>query len=297
MAEVLVLGLAVADFVFGLEHLPDKPVKYRAERGELVGGGGGGNAAVAIARLGGTARLLARLGDDRIGDLILEGLEAERIDTNLVHRSPGGRSSFSAVLVDAAGERQIINYRGDRLVEATGWIATAPRADAVLADTRWNAGAQALLERAHAWGVPGVVDAEAPVDITMLQAASHVAFSRQGLLSLTAEKSLPKALAQIADALPGWTCVTDGENGAWYMGENGPRNMPAFKVSVRDTLGAGDVWHGAFTLALAEGAEETGAMRFANAAAALKCTRFGGRAGCPDRAEVTEFERQLASAD
>jgi sulfofructose kinase len=297
MAEVLVLGLAVADFVFGLEHLPDKPVKYRAERGELVGGGGGGNAAVAIARLGGTARLLARLGDDRIGDLILEGLEAERIDTSLVHRSPGGRSSFSAVLVDAAGERQIINYRGDRLVEATGWIATAPRADAVLADTRWNAGAQALLERAHAWGVPGVVDAEAPVDITMLQAASHVAFSRQGLLSLTAEKSLPKALAQIADALPGWTCVTDGENGAWYMGENGPRNMPAFKVSVRDTLGAGDVWHGAFTLALAEGAEETGAMRFANAAAALKCTRFGGRAGCPDRAEVTEFERQLASAD
>ena len=58
------------------------------------------------------------------------------------------------------------------------------------------------------------------------------------------------------------------------------------RVQVIDTLGAGDVFHGAFTLAVAEGASTDQAMRFANIAAALKCTRFGGRRGTPSRAEV-----------
>jgi len=56
-----------------------------------------------------------------------------------------------------------------------------------------------------------------------------------------------------------------------------------------DTLGAGDVWHGAFALALAEGQGEEAAIRFASAAAAIKCTRFGGRSGAPRRDEVERF--------
>ena len=63
------------------------------------------------------------------------------------------------------------------------------------------------------------------------------------------------------------------------------REMPVFPVDAVDTLGAGDVFHGAFTLALAEGRDRT-AMRFAAASAGLKCTRFGGSTGAPLRAEV-----------
>ena len=63
----------------------------------------------------------------------------------------------------------------------------------------------------------------------------------------------------------------------------------AFDVDVVDTLGAGDVFHGAFVLALAETRPVPDALRWASAAAALKCTRFGGRAGIPSRAEVDEF--------
>ena len=55
--------------------------------------------------------------------------------------------------------------------------------------------------------------------------------------------------------------------------------MPAFKVKAIDTLGAGDAFHAGFTLALAEGRDVVDAMRFASAAAALKCTHFGGGAG------------------
>ena len=62
--------------------------------------------------------------------------------------------------------------------------------------------------------------------------------------------------------------------------------MPTFPVHTVDTLGAGDVFHGAFALAIAEGSRIVDAMRFASAAAALKCTRFGGAFAAPDRAEV-----------
>ena len=56
-----------------------------------------------------------------------------------------------------------------------------------------------------------------------------------------------------------------------------------------DTLAAGDVFHGAFAYALADGMDEMTAFRFSSAVAAIKCTRFGGRAGTPRRAEVDDF--------
>ena len=62
--------------------------------------------------------------------------------------------------------------------------------------------------------------------------------------------------------------------------------VPAPRVAVVDTLGAGDVFHGAYALALAEGFGVAASARFASVAAALKCTRPGGRAGIPDRAAV-----------
>ena len=67
------------------------------------------------------------------------------------------------------------------------------------------------------------------------------------------------------------------------------RHLPAFPIKAVDTLGAGDVFHGAFTLALAEGMPEAAALRFASAAAAIKCTRFGGGAVSPTRAELAAF--------
>ena len=64
---------------------------------------------------------------------------------------------------------------------------------------------------------------------------------------------------------------------------------PAFPVHTVDTLGAGDVFHGAFALAITEKQELRQALRFASAAAALKCTRFGGAFAAPQRAEVEEL--------
>jgi sulfofructose kinase len=232
------------------------------------------------------------LGDDAIGAMIVADLAAEGVGTGLVQRTAGARSSFSSVYVDARGERQIMNFRGEGLTENTGWIATAPRAAAVLADTRWSAGAARALDLAREWGVPGIVDAEAPMDAEVLDRASHVAFSRDGLMSFVGAKDLTAALMEAAARLPGWVCVTDGAMGTYHVEQGAVAQVAAFDVEVRDTLGAGDIWHGAFALALAEGQGEARAVRFANAAAALKCTTFGGRKGCPYRAAVEEFMKE-----
>ena len=292
MARILVIGVAVEDFVFQVEALPSEARKYRATDAQVTGGGCAANAAVAIARLGGKAVLGARLGSDHLGDIILSDLARDGVDTDLVQRTEGARSSFNSVYVDTGGERQIMNYRGSGLGNDTSWIAKAPPVDAVLADTRWTDGAMAALALARDRGVPAIVDAEAPMDERVLEMASHVAFSRDGLLSFASGSDIPAALSDAAARLDAWVCVTDGENGAWYFTAGGTVHVPAFGVDVKDTLGAGDVWHGAFALALAEGSAAPEAVLFANAVAALKCTEFGGRNGTPTRGEVENFLKE-----
>ena len=71
--------------------------------------------------------------------------------------------------------------------------------------------------------------------------------------------------------------------------DDGVHHLPSFATCIVDTTGAGDVFHGAYALAIAEGMRVPEAMRFSSAVAALKCTHHGGRAGIPDRAEVDQF--------
>ena len=294
MADVMLVGVAALDFVFSVDAFPEKAMKYRAEGAEIIVGGGAANAALAVSRLGGTAHLGARLGDDRIADIFLSLLAPEGVRTDLVQRSPGARSSFSSIYIDPEGERQIMNFRGSDLVGDTGWIGNTPDVQAVMTDTRWGAGAIRVLELASERGVPGVVDAEAPMDRKMLSPASHVAFSLQGLMSFAEGGTLDEALLEADGLLPGWVCVTDGADGAYHVEDGAVVNTPGFAVDAKDTLGAGDVWHGAFTLALAEGRKESEAIRFANAAAAIKCMTFGGLKGCPDRDAVERFLKEQA---
>ena len=297
--RILSVGVAVVDHVFRVAEFPTRPEKYRAKGAVSVGGGGGANAAVAIARLGGEAWLAARVGDDATADAILAELHGDGVRTDLVRRFGGCRSSFSAVLVDDAGERMIVNYRDMALSFDADWLREgldAKAFDALLADTRWPEGAAAAMTRASALGVPGVIDAEAPTEgcEAALQAASHVVFSAQGLrdfLGLDPDDPAPldDALHRASTLLPGLVGVTDGPEGVRWItpGEAMRHERPPDPPDpVIDTLGAGDVWHGALAVALAERRPVECAMRFANAAATLKCVRGAGRSGTPHRTDV-----------
>jgi sulfofructose kinase len=296
MSQVLVVGVAVMDFVFYVDAFPSGGMKHRALDAAVVGGGCAANAAVALARLGGTALLSTRLGGDRIGQMIREDLEKEGVDLALSDMS-GMKSSYSSILIDRAGERQIMNYRGDRLIQTPRHLADAPEVDAVLSDTRWSEGALAAMELARARGVPGILDVEAPAEIDAFGPASHLAFSEQGLAHFYPDLAPEVAIERVVQDHGGWVCVTMGAEGVAWCGAGDAGFVPAYSVDVVDTLGAGDVWHGAFALRLAEGADEIAAIRFANAVAALKCTRQGGRAGSPTREEVETFMKEAVTCN
>ncbi len=293
MTSILTVGVAVIDFVFSVDEMPKAGTKTRAQNAVVVGGGCAANAAAAISRLGGSAHLAARVGQDMVGDLIVSGLRDEGVDCSLVRRFENGRSSYSSVVVDRSGERMIVNYRDKTLDFGATWLASSdlPDFDAVLADTRWPEGARVAMEKARERGAPGILDAEPPVREAQaaLGVASHIAFGQRGLLDFTGETDFETALRAAAAETGAWVCVTLGDKGVTWLEDDGVAHMPSFAVQAVDTLGAGDVWHGAFAMKLGEGAGEKQAIRFANAVAALKCTRFGGRAGAPRAAEVEAF--------
>ena len=274
------------DFVFHLDLLPAGDSKHFTTRRELIGGGCAANAAVAIKRLGGDSALSCRVGDDMIGDLIIEDLRKHDVNLSLLQRFSNCSSSYSAVCIDAAGHRQVVNYRGSFPGTEPAWLADAPPADAYLADSVWMPGCKATMALARKRDRPGIVDAERITGLDQVKLASHLAFSSQGLHELTGVESPHEGLRRVREDTDAWICVTDGASGVYFFDGNSIERIRAFDIRAVDTLGAGDVWHGAFALGLAEGQDECDAMLFANAAAALKCSRAGGRVGYPMRSEV-----------
>ena len=292
---VACVGIAVMDLVFEVDVLPDGPTKHFASSYREIGGGPAANAAVTIARLGGDAHLWARVGDDHWGRRIVDGLQADGVDVGAVRPIQDGRSGVSAVMVDGAGERMIVNFSDRTLPADAAWlpVETLSRFSAVLSDLRWPEAAFRALRAARDLGIPAVLDADVTdrqIPLAAAEAASHVVFSEPALARWSGRGDTADGLKMAVDRFGGWVAVTVGSQGAYWTAEDeAVHHQPAFQVTAVDTLGAGDVFHGAFAGALAAGQAETDALRWAAGAAALKCTRPGGRAGIPTEDELRRF--------
>jgi sulfofructose kinase len=293
MKPLACVGSAVMDHLFRLPDLPREPGKYVAGAHLDVGGGPAATAAVTVARLGRPVGLIAPVGADAAGAAIVSELRALDVDTRWVHAVPGATSSVSAVLVDGRGERVIVNHRDPQIDAAVAWVEAIAFDGfaALLSDVRWPRGNRLALERARAAGVTTVLDGDVcPDDMTPLVAlADHAAFSQPGLRRFTGESDPERGLRAAAARTPGVVYVTLGGAGCLWLDGGRLRRLPAFPVPVVDTTGAGDVFHGALLVAIADGLAGEAAVRFASAAAALKCTRPGGRDGIPTRQELTAF--------
>lgn len=287
--RIVCAGITTLDIIYALDAIPTVPLKFRSSHMVTSGGGLAGNAATACARLGAAATLVARLGDDPFAAMMIEELERDGVDCALVRRCPGYRSPVSAVIIDRHGERLVVSYSDPDIPADAGWIdaGVLRGADAAYAETRWIEAALALLPLARAAGLPSVLDADRrPTRPEVLGLPTHVGFSAPALRELTGIEDLASGLAHASRNAANVFLVTDGDRGAWYMDGGSVRHEPAFPVRAVDTLGAGDTWHGALAMGLAEGQPLAMAVRFANAAAALKCTVFGGRKGMPRRDQV-----------
>ncbi|ELY4127847.1 sugar kinase [Cronobacter malonaticus] len=294
MVRIACVGIAVQDRIYTLEALPHEGGKYVAQQYRDVGGGPAATAAVAAARLGAQVDFIGRVGDDATGAQLFAELESLGVNTTRARQITGARSSQSAILVDAAGERVIVNYPSPDLPDDASWIDDIDfgRYDAVLADVRWHEGATRALTLARRAGVMTLLDGDVtPQDIRSLVALSdHAAFSAPGLACLAPGLAPQDALKTTKTLTNGHVYVTLGKEGClWLENDNTLHRQAGFAVEAVDTTGAGDVFHGALAVMLARGESPQEAVRFASAVAALKCTRPGGRAGIPDCDQTRSF--------
>jgi sulfofructose kinase len=146
--------------------------------------------------------------------------------------------------------------------------------------------------------VPGVADIDHGIEpewlLPTLTRASHVVFSRDGLAACLGVDGIEAGLAEARKLAPGRIAVTLGGEGVVSSDGATLHRVPAFKVRAVDTLGEGDVFHGALTVALAERRDWPDALAFASAAAAVKCGRPSGRGSFPTRQEVERLMQEGA---
>lgn len=274
--EVICLGSAVLDHLFRVGEIPSPPAKERATAYRASVGGMAANAAIAVARLGGRAALWGRLGGDANGAAARAELEAEGVDCAFLRAFPGARTPVSAVVVDKRGERVTFGWRGEGLPPDPGWLPLERLrgAAALHCDPRWPEGAAAALEAAA--HLPTVLDGEkgeARIMLDLVPRVRHAVFSEGGLANfapgLRPAEGLRRAVAAGRTEV---AAVTRGERGVLWLarGMERPCEVPAFPVEAANTTGAGDVFHGAYALALAEGQAVPDALRFAAAAGALR---------------------------
>jgi sugar/nucleoside kinase (ribokinase family) len=291
---ILCAGIIVLDEVFRVDRFPQPDAKTPAHGFFVVNGGCAANAAVAIARLGGRALLAGPLGgppgEDANGDRVLAALARERVDCSGCQRIAGAPTALSAIFLDPHGDRMIVTHHDDRLATLTpsNPAQLAASADVVLADNRFPEFVRPICAAARARGLTVVLDADRPTQMSddLFRIATHVVFSSECLRATAELDDLVAALAAVAHMTPSFLAVTHGPHDVLWLEGASLHKTPVFPVKAVDTLGAGDVFHGAFALALAEGRQVAAALRFAAAAASLKCTRLGGSMATPYRAEV-----------
>jgi ribokinase len=293
VAHVLVVGSANVDFTVALDRLPERGETVTEGTLLVARGGKGANQAVAARRLGAEVRLIACVGDDPSGREVRAALAEEGIGVAGVTTTADAATGTALIMVDRAGGNQ---------------IGVAPGANRALSVAHVHARAEDF-----AWAEVVVASCEVPLECvttaltlarghgvaTILNPAPvpRAPLDRLDLVDyLTPNAGEAARLAGVAgeeaaaDALvargAGTVIVTLGEAGALSRGRAGSHRIPGVKVEAIDTTAAGDAFNGALAVALAERPDLVSALRFANAAAALACTKRGAQPSLPTRFEV-----------
>ncbi|MGY3694909.1 sulfofructose kinase [Bradyrhizobium sp. USDA 3240] len=300
--RILCIGLPVRDLTFRV-NVPARGSKENATHFDEICGGNALNAAIGIARLGGRAAICGPMGDSRetSSRYIFDKMAQEGIETNHLIHMPDLVTPISAIMIDDTGERTIVTFRDPEL-----WKVKLPPTEllledcaAILTESRCAPFCTELCAEAVKRGIPVVVDVDRAMSMRegLLTASSHLVFSSEPLQQTADVTDDGQALQKLAKLTPSFLAGTRGPQGTIWLNEKGGlEETAAFPVHTVDTLGAGDVFHGAFALAITEKQELRQALRFASAAAALKCTRFGGAYAAPQRTEVEAFLGEHADA-
>ena len=294
--DVVGLGLNAMDYIAVVPRFPHPGGKTDITHLRLEPGGHVATALTVCARMGLAARYLGSVGSDPLGRLQLESLEREGVDASRVRVVPDATSQMAVILLEeGVGERTILWHRDPRLTFPPQAVSTDVVASGRVLhlDGRDSAAALRAARSARALGVPVIIDIDRIYDedtARLLDSVDYLIAAEEFARSLTGFDDPADAATALAERFPrATTGVTLGPRGAVFVLDGRPERSPAFDVDVRDTTGAGDVFHGAFIVGLLRGWDIRRTIRFAHASAAMKCRRLGARAGIPSAEEVQAF--------
>ncbi len=297
--DLIGLGYCGLDYSCLTPRIPTDD-KVEAQETLTQGGGPAATATVAAARLGLRTGFLGGVGDDERGSAILAAFAHEGVDIAGMVRRTGAESPAAFCWTDSSnGHRSIVWTRGSVLPLTPEEVAPARIESARLLhlDGHQTAAALRAAQIARAAGVTVALDAGTIVpEIDRLLALCDIIIASEKFMERHIGTEDPedavRKLFQAGCAGCKFSAVTLGSRGS--VGFDGQRlyRQPAFSVPVVDTTGAGDVFHGAFACGFLRGGDWAECLRFAAAAAAIKCTKFGGRTGIPTLAQTEQFMRE-----
>jgi sulfofructose kinase len=291
--DVLGVGCNSVDRVYRLpaSPKPDSPTaKLRISSHSTMCGGQMATAMAACAGFGLKTAYLGCVGHDHDGRLLQSELQQRGVDvSHVLTRACANR--FAVITVDeTSGERIVLWDRDERLNLLPREIDPALIASARLVhvDDEDQEAAIVAARLGRDAGVPVTSDIDRITNRTrdLIAAVSIPIFAEHVLPEITGESDLERALRSVRQWHDGMLCVTIGPAGAILLAGDELVRGPGLEVSAVDTTGAGDVFRAAFIYGLLKGSAPREMLRFANAAAAISCTRAGAMAGVPALEEV-----------
>jgi sugar/nucleoside kinase (ribokinase family) len=294
--DVLGLGCVAVDYVGKIEKWPGEGQKLPLQSLSTHDGGLTGTAITAVARLRGKAAFAGKLGKSDAARRAIESLEKEGVDTSFVLRDERSEPVIAFVFTNSInGHRNIffskenVEYPMPSELPDEKWF---DKIKVLLVDFESGLAGLEAAKIADEHGVPVVVDVERdePYARELLSVSSHIVVPEELLVDFTGCSEPAKNIGSLKTKSDQTVVLTRGEKGCAVLTENDEYfEVPAFNVEVVDTTGCGDVFHGAYALAIARGQEVLEAVRFASAAAALTATKIGGRDGIPTAEQLQSF--------
>ena len=292
--DVTGVGYTAIDYLGVIPHFPEENLKLELETLEVQGGGPAATATVTAARLGLSTAFIGKVGGDDRGALMLMKLSGEGVDVSSAVLEADALSQFAFIMVDSeTGKRTILWTRGTLSPLKPGEldIEKITSCRGLLVDTLEPAAAAAAAKLAADAGAKVLIDAGTMRDGVreILPHCHYIVASETFSNQISDGRGPEAALHEMMKYEPAAAVVTLGEHGCVALSREGYFRESGFAVDTVDTTGAGDVFHGAFLYAVLRDWDVRRCCVFANAVAAMKCRRLGGRTGIPTLNAALEF--------
>ncbi len=292
------LGVNAVDYLCVLDPYPGLDDKVDVVGSSVQGGGPVPTALVTLAKLGARSCYVGKVGKDSEGEFVKAQLENEGVDTRYVVMDGKSQTARAFVWIDKqSGKRTVAlsRHKNDRLEEDDLSFMDSVSAKFLHLDAREpdiNILAAQWAKKQEAEVCLDVGSIREGVE-RVLPYTDHLIVSRRFACGFMGTSDPAAACRKLMQLKFKTVAVTVGEEGCICGRDDRVFRSPGFKVKVVDTTGAGDVFHGAFIYGLLKKWSLKRMARFANACAALKCRKLGGRAGIPDLAQALDFTRNF----